>query len=286
MNFIAPLSMVFAFIAIVTCLFILMLISLTKQLHTVTRFLTCNTCIASILYCIVQCNNYIYLLFITWDTSDQSCRWRGYFGYLAIVAVVYSYLLQAISRFFFTILSTKYPSLKSLKTHLYLIIIEWIVVFVLPLPALVTKDIFFRPNSLCWVPKKSMLHVAYTVIVYYLIPILIMIGIYVSIYIKVRNNAAIQSNRRRQNRDLEVFRNIMILFTIYILGGIPSILYILIGIHFLYSVGIVSLTFAVTVEKFATLLLDREIRNIVKNFFCHRTMRVTPMKINIATLPQ
>jgi hypothetical protein len=59
------------------------------------------------------------LLFITWDTIDQSCRWRSYFGYLSIVAVIYSYLLQVISRFFFTIFSNKYRWLTSLKIHLY-----------------------------------------------------------------------------------------------------------------------------------------------------------------------
>src|SRR5690349_179217 len=95
---VASISMVFALIAVMIASFILILVSLTKQLHTVAHLLMCNTCISSILYCIVQCNNYIYLLFIIWDTDDISCRWRGYFGYMSIVAVIYSYLLQAVSR--------------------------------------------------------------------------------------------------------------------------------------------------------------------------------------------
>jgi hypothetical protein len=279
-SILAPIAIGFALTAIINSLFILILVSKTKQLHTVTHFLTCDTCIASILYCSTQCNNYIYILFITWDTSDQSCRWRGYFGYVSIVAMVYSYLIQAISRFFFTILSTKYRWITSWKTHLYLISIKWILVFILPLPAIVTHDIVFGKSALCWVPKTLKLHVVYTLIVYYIIPIMFIVGIYIFIYIRTRssrNNIAVRGDRRNQNRDLQVLRNIMILFSIYILGGAPTTLYILLGINFFYSMSIITLSAGVTVEKLTILVIDREIRNTCKKYFCQRKTRVTPI---------
>lgn len=288
-DIVAPISMIFAMIAVVISLLTLILVSLSKQLHTVTHLLTCNTCIASILYCIVQCNNYIYLLFIIWDTNDQSCRWRGYFEYMSIVAVVYSYLLQAISRFFIIVLSTKYRWLTTIKTHLYLIVLGWIVVIVVPLPALITPNISFRNGFLCWVPRSAMLHVAYTIIVYYLIPIILIIAIYIFIYVRIRysvTNTAVQGGRRRQNRDLEVLRNIMILFGIYILGPVPVIFYMLTGVEFFYSMGIVSVSLTVTIEKFVSLFLDREIRNTLKKYFCCYTTRVAPMAVNNPNLPQ
>ncbi|UJR17943.1 hypothetical protein I4U23_004842 [Adineta vaga] len=194
---IAPISMAFAFIAIVIAFFILILVSTTKQLHTVSHLLTCNTCLSSILYCTVQCNNYIYLLFIPSNTSDVSCRWRGYFGYTSIVAVIYSYLLQAISRLFFTILSVKYRWITSFEIHFYMIFIGWILVFIIPLPAILTHDIYFRE-------------------------------------------------------------------------AVPSTCYMLTGIELFYSIGIISVSFAVMVEKFVSLLIDRDIRNILKkHFFGH-----------------
>ena len=277
---VAPLSMAFAIIAIGLSLSILILVCFSKPLHTVTHLLISNTCIASITYCVVQCNNYIYLLFIKWDRNDQSCRWRGYFAYLSIVAVIYSYLLQAISRFFIIILSTKFRWLTTIRTHLYLIVIGWILVFIVPLPALVTKDIFFRQGFLCWVPKRSILHVLYTAIAYYFIPIMLIIGIYIFIYIRIRTHAAIQGFRRRQNRDLEVFRNIMILLSIYTVGAMPVILFMLTSIEFFYSMGMVSVTLTVTMEKLISLFLDREIRNVLKKCFCHRGLRIEPMPIN------
>ncbi len=285
-NLIGPLSMFFASIAVIIAFIILILVTLTKPLHTVSHLLICNTCISSILYCIAQCNNYVYLLFIPWDTSDMSCRWRGYFSYMSIVAVVYSYLLQAISRLFFAVLSTKYRWLTSFKTHFILILVKWMLVLVIPLPAIVTKDIYFRPDFLCWVPMAKLLHVAYTIIAYYLIPIALIVAIYISIYTRIKRSATqafTQGPQRKSNRDLEVLRNIMILFSIYILGGVPTIFYMLSGINIFYSIGIVSVSFTVAVEKFFSLLLDREIREVLKKFFCHSTMQVLPMTVNTIT---
>ncbi len=87
------------------------------------------------------------------------------------------------------------------------------------------------------------------------------------------NNVCIQQNsaRRRQNRDLEVLRNIMALFSIYILGGIPSILFILTRIKLFYSICIVCITLSVAIEKATFILLDQEIRNTFKKLLCHST---------------
>ncbi|CAF1317199.1 unnamed protein product [Adineta ricciae] len=284
---IAPISILFSTLAIVISCFVLLLVSSTKQLYTVRHLLTCNTCLASIFYCIVQCNNYIYLLFIQWNTSNESCRWRGYFGYVSMAAVIYSYLLQSIARLFVTFYSMKYRWIISFKIHVPLIFIGWIIVFIVPLPAVITKDISFRVGFLCWVPRQFLLHAIYTVIMYYLIPILIIIFIYVLIYIRVHsfvaNNAIVQDQRGRSNRELEVLRKIVILFSIYILGPLPLILYMLTNVELFYSIGIVSISFAVMVEKLVSLLIDRDIRNAAMRFFGYRTNQVLPIAINIIT---
>ncbi|UJR17126.1 hypothetical protein I4U23_004022 [Adineta vaga] len=250
-NIVAPISVFFSIIAVIISILILVLISLTKQLHTVTRLLTCNICLASILYCIVQCNNYTYLLFVRWEKSDQSCRWRGYFGYLAMIACVYSYILQVLSRFFFIVLSTKYRWLTSLKIHSYSIVIGWIIILVLPLPAILTNDIYFREGFLCWIPKKAILHTIYITIAYFSIPMILIFGIYTFINVRIHssgNHAAMISRRRRKIRDLEIFRNITISFSIYFLGRVPYILFLVTNFEFFYTMGVISVTFAVTAE--------------------------------------
>ncbi|CAF1003377.1 unnamed protein product [Adineta steineri] len=269
-----PLSMAGVLIAVIIACVILILVIFTKRLHTVTHLLICNSSISSIFYCIIQCVNYIFLVLIPAETNDSTCRWRGFFGYMAVAAVVYSYLAQAISRFFISILSTKYRWAMSFKAHISLILIQWFIVLLIPLPALVTKDIYYRPFSLCWVPKKYTLHITYTVVAYYLIPAALIFIIYIYIYFRIkrrRNSIFTIRPTARTHRDLEVLYNIMILFAIYTFGAIPTILYLSTGIQFLYDMGIISVSFTVAIEKIATLILDRDMRNMIK-FYLHRSM--------------
>lgn len=282
---IAPISVFFALTAVITALFIIMVVLRTRHLHSINHFLMCNTSVASIMYCIVQCNNYAYLLFVTWDATDQSCRWRGYFGYLAMVACVYTYLLQVISRFIFIVLSTKYRRLISFRSHSYFVVAGWILIVVLPLPALVTSDIFYREGFLCWVPKRAIVHTVYIAIVYYVAPTVLIFGIYVMIYVRIYhsgNNIWARQNAKRKLRDFEIFRNIMISFSIYFLGGMPYVLFLLTNIEFFYSMGVISVTLAVAVEKLLSIYLDREIRVVLRNAICRRKTQVVPLRGHLA----
>ncbi len=86
---VASLSLDFSLIAPMICILILISIWGTKpRLHTVHHLLIRNTFIGSILYCVLTINNYIFLLFIRWETSDMSCRWRGYFIYAGIAGLL------------------------------------------------------------------------------------------------------------------------------------------------------------------------------------------------------
>jgi hypothetical protein len=269
-HIIIPLSMFGSLVAVIIACMILVLVVRTKRLHTVTHLLICNTSISSIFYCIVQCVNYIFLLFIPWETNDLPCRWRGFFGYMAVAAVVFSYLSQAISRLFISILSAKYRWAISFKTHIILILIQWIIVSVIPSPSLLTEHIYYRPYTLCWVPKEYTLHIIYTVVAYYLIPAVLIFVIYIYIYIRIkhrRHSVFVMTTSRRSNRDLEVLCNIMILFAIYTLGAMPTILYLLTNIHLFYEIGIIFVSFTVATEKMFTLILDRDMRNMIKLYF-------------------
>jgi hypothetical protein len=277
---IIPLSLICILITIIIAFIILGLVIFIKRLHTVTNLLVCNGSIASIFYCIVQCINYIFLAFIPWETSDFSCRWRGFFGYMTVAAIVYSYLTQAISRFFVSIVCIKYPWAISIKAHIILIFIQWIIVICLPLPALLTEDIYYRPFSLCWVPEEYTLHSAYTIIAYYVIPAIFIFAIYIYIYIRVKrrkNRVFVTTKRYRSNPDLELLYNIMILFTIYIFGALPTIVYMITKIEVFYTIGIISVSLCVAIEKFVTLIVDRDFRNIIKNYICRSITQVEPI---------
>ncbi|CAF3568309.1 unnamed protein product, partial [Rotaria socialis] len=258
------LSASFGLLSVMISMMIMIIVRCSKRrLHTVRHLLMCNTCSASVIYCIVQTINYIFLIFIPWETSNVLCQWRGYFSYMSVSAVTYSYLMQAVSRLFFSKFSTKYPWLLTFKTHYYLILIHWIIVFIIPLPSVIAKDIYFRPGLLCWVPLQATIHVGYTVFAYYFVPIFSIIVIYIYIYKRIKKaskRAEMVLNTTNDKRDLEVFRNIVIVLAIYITGGIPTLIFIIFEISLFYLVGIVTFTLAVSIEKICTIALDRELR--------------------------
>ncbi|CAF0885409.1 unnamed protein product [Rotaria sordida] len=260
---------------------ILILIQRIKpRLHTVRHLLMCNTCIASILYCIVQIYNYIFLLFFPSVTSDIYCQWRAYFAYFTISTVTYSFLIQAISRLFISVFSIKYKCLITFKTHYFLIIIQWFTVIIIPLPAIITKDIYYRTNQLCWVPITNIIHTTYAYITYYTIPTLSVCMIYIFIYYRVKQAKKEARSLLRlihgEKRDLELLRNIVILMSIYLISGIPLVLFLFSSNRILYLIGLVTLSLAVAVEKVCTILLDHELRQVIRKLLI-RKRRITPL---------
>ncbi|CAF1119902.1 unnamed protein product [Adineta ricciae] len=277
---VALISLIFVLIAVTISAFIFILVWQTKpRLHTINHLLMCNTALATVFYCVTMKVNFAYVLFGQWDTSDLSCRFRAYFAYSGIAGVIYSYLIQAISRFFFSVLSNKYRRLTSFKTHYILIICQWFVVFLVTSPSVVTKDIYFVPHVFCWVPLEHVMHLAYTAFAYYILPVVVIVTIYTYIYVrirKVRANATAAS-QNSQKRELELLRRIAILLGIYLTSGIPWILFMVTSIRLIYMINLVSPSVGVSVEKLCTVLLDREMYRIIRAKM--RTVtRVTPFE--------
>jgi hypothetical protein len=104
--------------------------------------------------------------------------------------------------------------------------------------------------------------------------------IYINIYYRVKycQKTKLESLKKiQENRNLEILRNICIFIGIYSFGGIPTLIHITTRIDIFYSIGIVFLSLTVTIERICTILLDREIRNIIKNYFCQIKPTTTPI---------
>ncbi len=144
-------------------------------------------------------------------------------------------------------------------------------------PSLITQDIYFYPNVLCWVPFKHIVHVAYTVFAYYIVPVSIIVFIYVYIYYRVRQESKnlIRSTNRTNNqkRNLELLRSILILLCIYLISSVPTLVYQLTLIKLIYLISLVTITLTIVIEKCCTILIDREIRQVIQSII-HRTTPV------------
>lgn len=266
-------------ICIIISLCIIILIGLTRiGLNNIHHLLICNTCLASIFYSLVTINNYIYLIYIDWERSDQSCRWRAYFSYIGIAGVLHSYMIQAIARLIFFKYAFRFRWLITSKTHYILMLIQWFEVFLIVLPTVLTEDIKYIPKFLCWIPGERLLHIIYAFIAYYAIPILIIISIYIVIIYQIRKTKENLQNEmillNNQKKEMRLVRNILILLIIYLSGGVPTMIAIEIPTNKIpYLTGLATQTLSVTLANLFTILLDRELRILVKRkFFPNRSI--------------
>ena len=250
---------------IVLSVYIISIIHFTKTLRSPANLLVSNTCLASILYVIISTINVTcFVMEIT--LSDWVCRVQGYLSYVSLTIVGYSYVIQSVSRLFFTVLS-RYRVMRGYSVHRILIVSQIIFSFLIPMPSLVTQVIVYEFQSMCFIPSRFILHVAYFFASSYFVPLFTVIFIYVIIYRRVTSSSRTVENRSRSNkRDLQLVRNILLLFTIFLLSGVPAILDILIykitswkspGFY-LFTVG--SPALASMVEKTSLIVLNRELR--------------------------
>jgi uncharacterized membrane protein len=152
LDFVCCISSVLFLVTILIALFIIGVVCKTRpRLHTCRHLLMCNSSVAWILSCAIISVNYIHLIFLPSQTSDISCRGRGYLAYMSIAAVTYAYLIQSISRLFFSLPSSKHAALLTFRTHLILIGLNWLTAVVIPLSTIITTDIRFIPGSVCWI---------------------------------------------------------------------------------------------------------------------------------------
>ena len=263
------LFLVLVIIALVLCHFIFLLIVFNKTLHSPPNLLICNTCIASILY-FVTITIKIGLFYMGSVLSDWSCRILAYLAYSFHHAVSYSYLIQALSRLLF-IFYHQHRHLLQYKFHLILIICQTVISFLATSSSLITRDVIFRPLRICLISSTKVIHALVFFITSYIAPLCIIIIIYTIIYCRViRSSVVIRQSAHDTKRDMQLMRNILILFLVFLSAGVPSIIYAIIAFTShssslaLYMMPFLAGPFSVTMEKICLIFLNHEIRRAMK----------------------
>jgi hypothetical protein len=97
---------------------------------------------------------------------------------------------------------------------------------------------------------------------------------------QTKNNTRVISNSlNSQKRDLIILRNILILISIFLSGGIPFILASIFPGKTQFLLSLVTQSLPVAVAALCTVLLNRELRQVVRNKIC-RTARVMPFNMD------
>ena len=259
------LFLVLMIMALVLSHLVLLLILFNKTLHSPANLLICNTCLATILFSIIITIK-MFIFYMELIITDESCRILAYFGYSFLQMVSYSYVVQALSRLSFVIFH-QHQHLLHYTFHFILIICQTLFSFLTVLSSLVTKDILFRPQLMCYVPSTRAGHTYTILLTSFIIPFCSIIIIYAIIYCRViRSSAVLRQSSHEAKRDLLLLRNILILFLIFLSAGIPWIIYSILTYTTksssiaLYLMPILATVFAAVLEKICLIFLNHDIR--------------------------
>lgn len=230
------LILVFTSIGIILSLFILSLIFYYRHQYPInpSTILICNTYISIIFSCLTICDmlsRTLYgHLYPNVNFNDWWCYVRAYLLQMALASIYFSYLLQAIYRFF-RVVMFKYRQLQKFRFILQLIILQWLAVALLFLPLPLLNLFHYLPTDFyCQTPLTHIFATFYSVAIIYYIPMLTT-GIFYTIliyYVKHSNHLTNQENRQRSNqRDLLVLRRIIYVVSLLLILFLPtSILWI------------------------------------------------------------
>lgn len=134
----------FTLLGIICALIFIVTVIRHRRSHTTTNLLVFNTAVAGLLSGTIAGSQAIYQL-VT-DKEDYLCQFRGYLMFCASGFLYHTLCVQAIHRLFIIVLSTR-RDLQSKKTIIGIVIIQWTISALFPLPVFLTKRLRYNPGS-------------------------------------------------------------------------------------------------------------------------------------------
>lgn len=267
----------FDFITIVFTVICIIIITTNwrSECRSIANLLTCNSCAAILFYAIV---NSIQIPFIFQDhliqlqiTNTIFCQIRAFLITYATAAKAYSYLIQAISRFFI-IFNHKRRFFLTFRFNWIMIIISWMVSGIIAGGMFISPLAYeYEPEShLCSHSTKNFLTSFLAIVIIFFVTTNTTVILYgISFFYTLRYNRVNpnRTNMLNTKRNMKVFRKIFIFINILIIGGIPYLLLVILNCIGktswpLYSLSILFIAFAAAIESIAFLFTNKQAKGI------------------------
>jgi hypothetical protein len=247
-----------------------------QQCHSVVNLLMCNSCASLFTLAItysIQTPSFIQqIYFDAPQPSSLFCKISASLATFSTGVVAHSCIVQAVSRFFITILY-KHKYLVTYRTHWIVIIISWVT------NVIIAASMFISPLAYQYDPEShfctltahnflssilvSILFVAVTVII-----LLILYGIifHHTLYHTRINPHSASTLRARRNK--RVFENILFSVSVHAVGGIPYIICIIMNRTSqapwpLYSIAVLCLSYTSAIHAVFLLLINDQVKQIL-----------------------
>ena len=183
---------------------LIFVVIINKRFHTIANLLTCNSSLCTMFYLIGILIQNVYGLLDDWLYYQPACVFRAYFQMMCCPLVTFSYLIQAISRLFFTVFYAR-KNLHTFRIHHFMIILNWCISIVVSCIGYLLDNhaaILVLNCRYCLVTPEAFKSSIFGIIVAFLIPYSLIIVIYTIIFIYVR-----QSKRRINPQSMSYTNN-------------------------------------------------------------------------------
>jgi hypothetical protein len=262
----------------------IIIVVINRQCRTITSMMMCNTAAATIIYSILQLISAGYGLRDDWSTNQPACLFRSYCYNGVCIAVISSYTVQSISRLFFSVLY-KYKYLLSWRVHCYLIIANYLLTIVGPIPLVFMKNGcgLELESRLCTVTTKVFSASMWAVTITYLFPLSIVTVVYGIIFYCARQSTRrigiCASNKTSHavtnnyvpnwNREMKLMKNILILIGILICAGIPYLTLVIWHVtqkqpplEPTYLLAMIAISVFFAIKMIVLFYMNKEVKNV------------------------
>jgi hypothetical protein len=231
------LSVVVSTIGLIIGLIMIIIVANHRSSRTVANLAFFNTIVGITAYCICNIVSSIYGFHEDWAIQQPGCVLRAFCFLFIPASISYSYLIQAVSRIFFTVFF-KYKYLTTYRVHWYLIALNWIIAILVSIVPFFFDGSFVyeKESHLCVLTSKNFLISIYAIVIAFVIPLNGSIIIYHIIFCHARRSsrriAPSTSNTTASHvpsarREMKLARNMIMIETFYTAAGTPLLILIL-----------------------------------------------------------
>jgi hypothetical protein len=277
-------TLINSILAVLICLSVLLLIIIFhRQSRSVPLLLAGHTCSTLLISAFMLASMAAASLFgymgmvLEQHGNTKWCRWRGFFIHGFLCALYDSYILQAGYRLCRVVFYRR-KNLHSFPLYSLLVPIESLFGVVSISPVLFRGDVIYLPTEFyCQTPFTNIPAVMYIAIRLFLLPILFITLVYICLLKHVRqsNTLTITMNDHHQRskqdvRDLIVIKRLLLMLSVLILLGLPSIILLTIFmvtgylVSVTYRIGWLSVSFSLVFLAYMLIQLTNPLRKSLR----------------------
>ncbi len=279
------LTLINSILTIIICLFVfLLIIYFHRQSRSVPLLLASHTCSTLLISAFMLASmttaslcGYMGIV-LEQHGNTKWCYWRGFFIHGFLCSLYDSYILQAGYRLCRVVFYRR-KSLYSFPLYSFLIPIESLFGVVSISPILLRGDIIYLSSEYyCQTPFTDIPAITYVALRLFLLPILFITFVYICLLKHVRQSnslptTATDDNHRKRSkqdkRDLIVIRRLLLMLSVLILLGLPSIIFLSIFmvtghlISLTYRIGWLSVSFSLVFLAYMLIRLTNPLKKTV-----------------------